>query len=928
MRYRLNSEKGSLSLTTMFSSASGVLFVLLFYNLSTYVGSLGAINETARATARCITPTDPACVTVLSSAADGVEFDWYARTPEQSISTDVSVRTFRYQASMPSDLWGARFSYYRTNIGDQNFSLNYSLVPVKTFYAKGGYEIPQGVISASYRVQGSSEFKPKYNPNFPLFEQDRSLDRDDWLTLHSPYEFIAKESGEVAIRSDDNYEYTTPFITVPTISAENGAKCTGDCSTHLLAGGIYASWKDRAYVAIKAISRVRAEKGQTTLKWGQTDGLAGLEVEIKDAQGNTINWNPEGTNQNYSWRCLGGAEETGAVGTSWRGYNLWLRGPKGANGGPSGSSVCPGGIVNHDAIQVPRGGSYRIRARLTNTGSNTARARITILSFYDEYTNTTPVNKIVECAALPYSGFDQEQASCALESCVPTNCKNSYCPNQNLKSLSVAGLAKVELLSCASQRQSVSFSCTENEKTIPNSAKTMQTASLAICNANWTPPISPAGANSRETICAWQSDATYSRWQEVGSTNCELAQAANISESCENPFVETTPGASSSANLSKCNKLNDKLKQLKEATEDLNTAQNLGAPKFNTNAIYKFGALTNIKSANFWTNKDLQGNPLPQTTEIINTSLSTAQAKRFFVKSDNSTTTPKALDFLSDVKDSGIQAYGWENFEQQASSLIRPEKLAREDFSISSVYPFNEQTTEEIYYGQIDPSAGWDFQADCTVDTSCNCKADDSSCSFKTHDNLERLLREHASAEIPYASDTSFKFNFSATHVGYKEVGKFQPGSLPELPTCYPTRAVCSKQKSANDALQYLGRSKIKPQECNNYASCFSKLPDGVDFNVGEGIENIDLNLARQAGLKELRKIAPYATIQEECGVNPGCAEIDIDTSSGSRAIVKVRYNMPLSFPLSGILQRDSVQLAYTKEEVIERDFAGSNFYK
>ena len=157
MRYRLNSEKGSLSLTTMFSSASGVLFVLLFYNLSTYVGSLGAINETARATARCITPTDPACVTVLSSAPDGVEFDWYARTPEQSISADVSVRTFRYQASMPSDLWGARLSYYRTNIGDQNFSLNYSLVPVKTFYAKGGYEIPQGVISASYRVQGSSE---------------------------------------------------------------------------------------------------------------------------------------------------------------------------------------------------------------------------------------------------------------------------------------------------------------------------------------------------------------------------------------------------------------------------------------------------------------------------------------------------------------------------------------------------------------------------------------------------------------------------------------------------------------------------------------------------------------------------------------------------------------------------------------------------
>jgi hypothetical protein len=723
----------------------------------------------------------------------------------------------------------------------------------------------------------------------------------------------------VEINANDDYAFTTPAISVPEILAEPGAICTGNCNTHQLAGGNIASWKDYAYLAIKATARVRSVRNQTTLQWGDRNNFAGLEIEIKDKNGQVVTWNPRGTNLNLNWRCLGGAEQD-TVGTSWRGYNLWLRGPQGSNGGNASSAVCPGGVYDHDAIQVPRGGSYRVRAHLANTGNNRARAIINVLSYFDEYINTTAANKLVECTPRAYNGFDQEQSSCSLQACTPTNCKTSYCPSQGLQSLSDSGLIKASLLSCGAQRQSVSFSCSENAQTIPESARTLQTASLAVCSDNWKPLASSTSAIDQETICSWESEGSVSRWQEVGAASCELAKAANNSDTCETPF--TTTGTANTAN---CQKLKNKIDEISQATQDLNSVQILGAPKFQNLAKFSFGQLENIRTANFWTNQDLQGSPLDQSAEKLTQSVSGFRA---FVKKDNSSTTPSALDFLDAVKNTGINAYGWEDFEKQASLRIHPTKLAREDYQFSKVYPFNETATEEIYYGQVDAAAGWDFQADCTTDTSCGCKEDDSTCNFKTHDNLEQMLREHAAREVREAGDPDYAITTSATHVGFKDLGKYSPNNLPELPTCYPTRAICSEQKSANDQLVYLGRSNTKPSECSNYQECFSRVPEGVDLDIADAQETIDLDRARQAGMNELKKIVPFAVLQQECGETPACAEIDIDTSSASHAVVQVRYNMPVGFPLSTMLQKDSIQIIHEKSEVIERDFAGSNFYK
>ena len=910
MKY-LAREKGSLSLTTMFSTAGGVIFVLLFYNLASYVGTRGALTETARVTARCITPTDPACVSILPDTGYGTELDWYGRTAQTT--ADVSVRTFRYQASMPSDLWNADFNYYRTNIGDQRFSVDYSLVPVKTFTAKGAHLIPSGVIDASYSVQGSSEFAPLHNPNFPAFEQDRSLSATEWQASQRPFNFISHNSGEVTINAEDDFPFTTPFIQIPQLIAEPGANCSGNCNAGDLAGGRNNSWKNFAYVAIKAISSVRAERNQTDIQWGKRGGYAGLEVEIKDANGQIIPWQPEGTNLSLNWRCLGGADAVENIGTSTRGYNLWLRGPAGSNGGPASSAVCPGGVYQHNAIMVPRGGSYRVRARLANTGNNRARANITLLTYFDDYQNITPPNKIVQCASRNYQGYDQEVASCSLETCIPTNCDKSYCPNQSLKSLSDSGLIKAAPLSCTTNRQNVSFSCTESAKTIPNSAPTLQTANLAVCSDSWRPLLNSGDNANQETICSWEA-SEVTAWKEVGASDCQAAQVASFSETCENPY--TSAGQANTAN---CKKLDDKIKQIAQSTMDLNNTQSLGAPKFQNDAKPKFQDLENIRSALFWTDKNLQGQALPEEKETIS---QRTNSLRTFVSKSNISLKPTALDFISTVKSTLSNAYGWEDFEKQATSLIKVNNSAREEYVFSNTYPFNEKYTEEIYYGQKDSTAGWDFQANCSTDLFCECE------NCQKFDSLESMLRSYAAAEVKEAADPDYQLSVSATHVGYKQIGKYLPGNLPELPECYPTQAVCNQQKSANDTIVHLGRSKTRPEACDSFSECFSRIPESVDLELKQPEEIIDLNLARQVGMEELKKIVPYATISNNCGNTSGCAEINIDTSSQTHALVQVKYNMPLNFPLSAMLQKESIQIIHEKQEVIERDFAGSNFYK
>ena len=71
------SENGTFSLSMIFSSGAGLLFSLLFYNLVHYIGASAAVREAARATVRCISPSDPECVQTALSGGTGAELEWF-----------------------------------------------------------------------------------------------------------------------------------------------------------------------------------------------------------------------------------------------------------------------------------------------------------------------------------------------------------------------------------------------------------------------------------------------------------------------------------------------------------------------------------------------------------------------------------------------------------------------------------------------------------------------------------------------------------------------------------------------------------------------------------------------------------------------------------------------------------------------------------
>ena len=59
----------------MISVMGGIFFTVLFIDYTRYLSATNAVEQAARATARCITPTDPDCVS-LASSANTVDNTW------------------------------------------------------------------------------------------------------------------------------------------------------------------------------------------------------------------------------------------------------------------------------------------------------------------------------------------------------------------------------------------------------------------------------------------------------------------------------------------------------------------------------------------------------------------------------------------------------------------------------------------------------------------------------------------------------------------------------------------------------------------------------------------------------------------------------------------------------------------------------------
>jgi hypothetical protein len=676
------------------------------------------------------------------------------------------------------------------------------------------------------------------------------------------------------------------------------------------------------------------------VKWGGSSDIPGLEIIAYDRNGKFTKYNPY-TDKGFLptegdflsgelSRCLGGAAQR-TVGTNWSTYNMWLRGPVGSNGGQQEAAICAGKNVKHDTIRVPRGGSFRVRARLANKGRNAAEAQVTILTYFDEFIDLDPPPKPLKCLPTPFTGND-EAGVCDIENCIP-DCSNpnNFCPapGQSLAQALEIARKPTTQISCSSQITGGTYTCEESARTLPSSSVLIPensplTIKAAVCSNDWEPQFTaPTGERASADFACGYQEVPGSETVQVASVpaSCSAAEILEQSYQCEGSLLTTqTP------NPENCPLAYQKRAEIASATSDINQAQPNGAPSFGTQAQLSFGDKENERDEFSWTPQGVSS----KSTHTLPASLGVEKPKRTSGNSD----TPRAKDFLDAIlaDSQGLSSdRGWEQYSKNPSPYVRVSKIEDRELKIDRVYPFNENEVEEIYYGQQEPGANWDFDADCSSETRCDCITEGNCPSdFQTFNSAEEMLRHYASSQVPEAADTDFVFNFEPPeHVGFKNIGQFDQQRVQRLdfPTCFPMRSVCRETRAEEAELEFIEVSSEKPEVCSNgtFAECISKIPANYVPDPKEIRSEIDTELAQNKGLEELQDIYPFITLASDCKNAPGCAEIAIDTSTEERANISITYNMPIVFPLTSILGQDYIQITYTKSEVIERSFAGTD---
>jgi Na+-transporting methylmalonyl-CoA/oxaloacetate decarboxylase gamma subunit len=919
---------GSFTLSALISTVGGMAFVLLFLNLVRYIGAMNAVEQAVRTTSRCATTTDPSCVATLRETAN-VDLDWYGI--ETSLTKNVKVDTYNYQASMTRQYWEASLSTYQIQESTPLLTWVSGDVPVKTFERNlnlyfddyGRIALPAGVEDITY--------KPKSEPNFPTEVMDINSAGGHFGNIRSDVETVEenlRNEGNtqdfVNVQSLQGWQplvtgvhtyYTSPRISIPALN--KNAKCLNrngsECSSAIAAGESFKSgeWKDFAYVALTSLAHYEIDNGtDPDLRYGGFREQPGLVLRA---------YNPNGSL--YTQYCLGGFTTVNvSEGSGW--FNMYLVGPNGSIDGPS--TWCPNNKM--DGIKVPRGGSFEIQADLypidSRTGGRIGRAEMYFLYTFDDYVidkyNIIP-NQTVQCEA-QFSYGNLNRPIC--ENIVPTR----DCPGLTPGNVIDAKLCYEEWPSRYKGGYRIVPRCTSGPHSYyisPNfkhklpfyrPGDSIFSPATAVCEAGWIPANIPAPKDNR--FCGnWEEEVSLTTKISVPILTKSCSLATNIKT--ETTTCGETAPVGSLTSADQC-----------DAFSEIASLQNESLHTINATQISSAIVFPDVKASDFkldyseriWgTFSSLENYPMLVSSTLKDCSI--GEANLINEPGCKSTTKVTSLSPLFIHKDgaSFVVEHASEFFDLGTISgteniEVNPLQATSEVVQINSVYPFNNLATPEIpYWGQEEQYA--DYDLDCTVEPKC-------SGNFTRHESLEEALRSYASLEIPEALDPNYNFSYTAQLVEKSAV----VADLEGLPECTPIKSNC--KLASNEVFIQTLPSQTSPQgpsECNDgtYSYCYSKAPLGADLGRTEVVATIDDATAQQIGLAELTRLLPDAKLDCVEANAAGCANINIETA-GPMATVTANYNMSLIFPLDAILGKSTLTISHSKTEAREIMTAGN----
>lgn len=901
-RHSQQREVGSISLAGLASVLIGVGLVLVFSNYLRYVSAENALEEALQKTIRCINPSDAACVEYSSSA--GVDlYDWYSQPLGKQ--TNSWTDRYRYQASVIRRDYELSFATYLIHkVPLPKVSYSEWEVPHYSFRPQFS-EFAHKRLSLAAKVESpwrAEQWAPAREPNFPAYNaayENASNSRSpaEWKPqklnpaapgktsdAELPFQILEFPPKQISSEGEAHNiaSFSSPFVQVPEYALPaSGATCQDSksqpCSISSLAGGSGEEpWSTHVRLAIKAFSEAEqiGEGANTLLRWagkepspGSPDGY-GLELQIISKE-NFQKWKDGGAQGEPSGLqtvCLGGASEKKLPTRGLRYANLDLRGVIRDVG--KRDPACPNGNTDFSNLLIKRGDAFRINAYL-KVLSGAAKVKVSLKYYFDEYVKKAEAYR--DTFSCEKSILIQPEEESRLGKCPAER----VCP-ELFKELG-SGIS-----ACESKLETEDLCISEEEARSDAYAFKLQRVDCNdkvesnVCEANWKPQQTP-NCISKRKFCEWRGEKTGTKTFRTQPETCPLAAKLTREMPCEAGSRDVTFRQDGVYfNPSDC----PTVKALAYVPADL---RQQAAEEYSPERWLP--SLCPL---------DEEGKNIRNTPALSESQSRLAIAEKIYKTTSGVEARPSLSSFnISAAQQAALASCG--------DYTIQPKGEVEE--KISSTYPFTH-----------DP----EFEIAKSIPTEDSCAGEPKP--------LEERLRYYATKAMPLLSNPDIVLNTSAEFVdtvlssSANSCGGQGSFNL-LLPRC--TSIAHSAEQTAPCASPiYLGRfsSGELPEVCKSQsAACYSvAVAEGQIEAQPEA--SIQLDLAKKAGYREIQRSLSGAAFDCEA---VGCARITLSEPEGANTVVKAEYNMPLSFPLSSILQKDSLQIVRSREEAKELSLVG-----
>lgn len=902
--------RGSAALPALFSIASGVLFSLLYINFTAIVTAKHAVEQSARTTLRCLTPTDASCTTLKSPVINRV-WEWY-QYEERPIYT-LAGELYNYSASMYKAEWNAEIDYYEIErINSPRVEWTTYEVPVRRYYS-----LPPRLIRKRYFRQLTHKtlelgYKPKHEPSLPAFLDneiehptlDENIDtyksayrshsfiqRFNFSNFHSAH-FSSLPELSFSLQADRTFHFLSDPILVPELERSSSRRCalgsqcdtsgTAGCQscrtvdrTHPGAGCNYClensngkdSFIDHAFVALKAFARVKGDRDTTQFGWGENENESDRGLYLLAFSG------PR--DQHPLVYNLGGRINTKiGTGESWR--NLVLRGSSGSNGG----------TVFHEHIAVKRGGYFRIGGNLRATGGSVNGSVAVLYTFDDFEPATTRAVKSYSCPGPTIiSSVNAATASCpAASECGITDReeqKNAQCDIDSSRPMP-------EDIPTCEQDPRRSFSYDGLDPARPFISRT-----LLLCVGEAPAEKEASVDNDPGDGCGLYADRTLPSKVESATRPavCPELQGKTHERQCSPGSAVETKGCSASDSLSlkRCSWIEEEIAraeaQLRLIEPEVSGLTSLQLSSFTLSPEEKVAPFYN------WESNDEQGNFI--SCSHRNTLHVTSTGSYYLHKSSGWHPDPSLFPF-------SLPSSGNPSRPPQVSLMnVRywPKEDSIVEIEIKDGFPFKNKPEIELspFLPQDKP------ELECS------------------RGNLllpvEERLRFWAARYNPIALDPDIRLTVTAEHVGSRIVASKTrcDSEVPDLNSCgiYHEIGAASALCRTSKLLGSFSEEKFPngPPACES-TPCYRRLISQEEISPGNVTSNKEL--AAQRGFNAFSALLPGARFGCE---DAGCVNVSILELQPSRSTVKVRYLVPLAFPFDAIAGQKSMTIERTLSE-------------